>query len=1034
MSQPVRKAKRQESAALHGEERYRRILDNMLEGCAILSPDWTYVYVNEVNARHAHLTPQQMIGRNMLDLIPGVEVSPFFEAYRRCMEERTPQQVEARFTFADGSSAWYEAKAEPVPDGIFVLSQDITQRKRMEEDLRRALAEAEEGKRTLQALMVSIPEGITIADAHGPTIRMVSQHGQELLGAPHNLPAADVARQWPVLYPNGESIMNPEDLPLTRAIRSGEVVRDVELIQVNSRGDRLPLLCNAAPIRDQRGDIIGGVVAWRDITERKKAEEALRESEARFRSVLEGSRDVIYRVDLATGRYEYISPSAEAVTGFSPEELMAMDVEAGLAMVHPVDAPVLRAAVERLEALGEAQAEYRQRTKAGEYRWLSNYMSLIRDRAGLPRYRSGAIRDITEAKRAGDALRESEILLRGFFDSPGALRGIVEVVGDDILFISVNAAAASLYGRLPEEVRGKRATELGVPGEIARLWLDSYRESQRTNQAVAFELRRPVANGEAWFSATVDYLGSGPDGHPRFGYVMFDVTGLRRTQDALRRSEEKFRQVFDAMADAIQLCELEFDSEDRAVDVIILDTNPAYERHTGLRRDQVVNRRIREILPFVEQEWLDRYETLVRTGQSIYFDQWNAGVGRWFGVSASSLGRNRFVAVFKDITGLKQAEGALRNANDQLREADRRKDEFLAILSHELRNPLAPIRNSLHLLNQAPPGGDVARRARDVLERQTDHLTRLVDDLLDMSRIARGKIQLHLARIDARDVVRRSCDDIRTVFEQHSVQLRFSQATEPVWVDADATRLAQMAGNLVSNALKFTPSGGKVGVSVETRGGACEVRVLDTGIGIAPADLDRIFDQFVSAGRTRHGGQAGMGIGLYLVRELAHQHGGSVRATSAGVGLGAEFVLTLPLAAAPPDNIGRGTTEGVISTLSVLIVEDNQDAASSLADLLALDAHEVRVAATGRAGIEEVRARAPDVLICDLGLPDVNGLEVIRSVRAAGSTVFAVALTGYAQLQDRELALAAGFDAHLAKPPRLDKLNEILNEVARKKH
>jgi len=152
------------------------------------------------------------------------------------------------------------------------------------------------------------------------------------------------------------------------------------------------------------------------------------------------------------------------------------------------------------------------------------------------------------------------------------------------------------------------------------------------------------------------------------------------------------------------------------------------------------------------------------------------------------------------------------------------------------------------------------------------------------------------------------------------------------------------------------------------------------------------------------------------------------------VGLGAEFVLTLPLAAAPPDNIGRGTTEGVISTLSVLIVEDNQDAASSLADLLALDAHEVRVAATGRAGIEEVRARAPDVLICDLGLPDVNGLEVIRSVRAAGSTVFAVALTGYAQLQDRELALAAGFDAHLAKPPRLDKLNEILNEVARKKH
>jgi len=1032
MSQPVGSVKRPKSATLQNEERYRRILDNMLEGCAILSPDWTYLYVNNVNARHAHSTPQQMIGCNMLDLIPGVEGSPFFEAYRRCMEERTPQQVEARFTFADGSSAWYEAKAEPVPDGIFVLSQDITQRKQIEENLRRALAEAEEGKRTLQALMESVPEGITVADAEG-LIRMVSRYGQELLGAPHNLPVAEVARQWPVLNPRSESILDPEDLPLMRAIRRGEVARDVELVQVNSRGDRLPLLCNAAPIRDERGDIIGGVVAWRDITERKESEEALRESEARFRSVLEESRDVIYRVDLATGRYEYISPSAEAVIGFSPEELMALDVEAGLAMIHPADAPAMRAAMKGLEELGEAQAEYRQRTKKGEYRWFSNRMSLVRDAAGRPLFRNGNIRDITEAKRAGDALRESEALLRSFFDSPGALRGIVEIVGDDIVFLSVNASAASLYERLPEEVRGKRAIELAVPDEIAQLWLARYRESQRTNRAVTFELCRPGANGEAWFSATVDFLGPGPDGHPRFGYVMFDVTGLRRTQDALLRSEEKFRQVFDTMADAIQLCELVYDSEGRAVDVIILDTNPAYERHTGLRRDRVMDRRIKEILPVVEQAWLDRYETLVRTGQSIHFDEWNAALGRWFGVSASSLGRNRFVAAFKDITGLKQAEGALRNANDQLRDADRRKDEFLAVLSHELRNPLAPIRNSLHLLNHAPPGSDMARRARDVLQRQTDHLARLVDDLLDVSRIAHGKIELQLARIDARGVVRRSCDDIRTVFEQRRVELRFSQATEPVWVDADAARLAQMVENLVSNALKFSPSGAKVGVSVERRGGACEVRVLDTGIGIAPADLDRIFDPFVSAARTRHGGQAGLGIGLYLVRELANKHGGSVRAMSAGMGLGAEFVLTLPLAAAPPKDVTRSRTEDVAKTLSVLIVEDNQDAADSLADLLALNSHEVHLAATGRAGIEEARARAPDVLICDLGLPDVNGFEVIRSVRAAGSTVFSIAVTGYAQPQDRELALAAGFDAHLAKPLRLDKLNELLAEVARKK-
>lgn len=643
------------------------------------------------------------------------------------------------------------------------------------------------------------------------------------------------------------------------------------------------------------------------ITERKKAEKALRESEARFRSVLEESRDVIYRVDLATSRYEYISPSAEAVVGFSPEELMAMDVETGLAMVHPDDASAMRAAVQRLEAHGEAHAEYRQRTKKGDYRWLSNRMSMVRDSAGRPRYRNGNIRDITEAKRAEEALRESETLLRSFFDSPGALRGIVEVVGDDILFVSVNAAAARLYGRSPEEVRGKRAAELAVPSEIIQLWLSRYRETQRTKEAVTFEVRRPTARGQAWFLATVCFLGTGPGGHPRFAYVIFDVTGLRRAEDALRA------------------------------------------------------------------------------------------------------------------------------ANDQLQEADRRKDEFLAVLSHELRNPLAPIRNSIHLLDRAPPGSDVARRARDVLHRQTDHLTRLVDDLLDLSRIAHGKIKLQPTRIDARDVVRRACDDVTTVFEQRGVELRFSQATEPIWVDADPARLAQMVGNLVSNALKFTPQGGKVGVSVEARGSECEVRVLDTGVGIEPAELDRIFEQFVQAGRTRHGAQAGLGIGLALVRELANKHGGSVRALSAGVGQGAEFVMALPLATAPADDVSKVQVEQAALHLSVLIVEDNEDAAASLADLLALNELEVRIVATGRAGIEAVRAWQPDVLICDVGLPDVNGFEVIRAVRAAGAKVFSIALTGYAQQQDREQALAAGFDAHLAKPPALAKLTELLAEAAKRK-
>jgi PAS domain S-box-containing protein len=390
-----------------------------------------------------------------------------------------------------------------------------------------------------------------------------------------------------------------------------------------------------------------------------------------------------------------------------------------------------------------------------------------------------------------------------------------------------------------------------------------------------------------------------------------------------------------------------------------------------------------------------------------------------------SAGRSTRQTVIRNVTERKRAEEALR-------EADRRKSEFIAVLSHELRNPLAPIHNSIHLLDLAPPQGEVARRAREVIHRQTEHLTRLVDDLLDVTRITHGKFELQRARLDAREVVRRACDDLGTVFEQRRVALRYTQPAEPAWVDADAARLAQMVGNLVTNALKFTERGGRVDVGVQTAGGACEVRVRDTGVGIEAADLERIFDPFVQAERTRAGAQGGLGIGLALVRELASRHGGAVRATSAGPGQGAEFTLTLPLAPVPADPVGETVAARGASGLWILIVEDNEDAGASLADLLTLGGHEVAVATTARAGIAMASAHPPDVLLCDVGLPDLSGHDVIRALRERpeGRSVFAVALTGYAQPEDRAKALSAGFDAHLAKPPALDRLDALLAEAA----
>jgi CheY-like chemotaxis protein/nitrogen-specific signal transduction histidine kinase len=384
----------------------------------------------------------------------------------------------------------------------------------------------------------------------------------------------------------------------------------------------------------------------------------------------------------------------------------------------------------------------------------------------------------------------------------------------------------------------------------------------------------------------------------------------------------------------------------------------------------------------------------------------------------------------QDVTARKVAEGALRV------EA-RRKTEFLAILSHELRTPLASLRNSIRLLDRAQPGSDPARRANEILHRQADHLTRLVDDLLDISRITHGKIELRRSRIDAREVVRRVCEDMRDGFEERAVELYTSEPAQPICVDADAARLVQMVGNLLNNALKFTQPGGQVQVAVRRRGVTCEMSVRDDGIGIDPQDLDSIFDPFVQAERTRHGSRGGMGIGLALVRELALSHGGSVRASSAGHGQGTEIILALPLASdhsAVVDGTAPPEVENPPVGLSILVIEDNQDARESLALLLALNGHEVKMAATGREGAEAVSTHRPDVVICDVGLPDLNGFDVIRAVRSAepSNPVFAIALTGYAQPLDREDAVAAGFVAHLAKPPDFDELDRLLATVARR--
>lgn len=365
------------------------------------------------------------------------------------------------------------------------------------------------------------------------------------------------------------------------------------------------------------------------------------------------------------------------------------------------------------------------------------------------------------------------------------------------------------------------------------------------------------------------------------------------------------------------------------------------------------------------------------------------------------------------------------------READERKTAFLAVLSHELRNPLSPILNGIHILECAEPGTEQFLRAREVIRRQTGHLTRLVDDLLDITRISHGKIELHRTRFDLRDVVRATCDDHHSLAEQRGLALRLDVAAGPVWIDGDPTRIAQVLGNLLQNAIKFTPASATICVTIGVNAERASLHVRDEGIGMEQAESERVFEPFVQAAQDTARTHGGLGLGLALVKGLVELHGGSVSARSAGLGHGSEFVVELALAS--PSPAGTVETSAPSPSRLVLIVEDNADSGDTLAQVLELSGHSVRVARTGKSGIALAQDLKPDVVLCDIGLPDMDGYEVARALRTNADLALTrlIAISGFAQPEDHKRAKEAGFDGHVAKPPPLDKVNAILADASR---
>jgi PAS domain S-box-containing protein len=512
----------------------------------------------------------------------------------------------------------------------------------------------------------------------------------------------------------------------------------------------------------------------------------------------------------------------------------------------------------------------------------------------------------------------------------------------------------------------------------------------------------------------------------------------RDYEQRLEAKEQRYRALFESIDEGFCVVRLLREPSGRVRDYRFEEANEAFVMHTGLQ--DALGKSIRELVPAHDTHWFEIYDRVARTGEATRFVQEAKAMNRWFDVYASRLGGagSDLVAVlFSDITQRLVAEQDMRRLNEELAQANRRKTEFLATLAHELRNPLAPLSNGLHLMRMAGNKPDVLEKTRQMMERQIQHMVHLVDDLLDVARISTGKVELRRQAIDLREVVATAVETSASLIDNAGHRLTVEMPAQPLPMHADPTRIAQVISNLLNNAAKYTPQGGHIALKGRVEAGEAVIAVTDTGVGLEDEALAGVFEMFAQvpgAGKP----QGGLGIGLSLVKSLAALHGGSVSASSAGPGKGSTFTVRLPLSEGnemSTESRSAPTTSRP-GQLQVLVVDDNTDAAESLGVLLDIEGHAAHIAHTGAEALQVAQSQLLDVVFLDIGLPDMTGYDVAKRMRLLPGMqkTLLVALTGWGTQDDRQRTRDAGFDRHLTKPAELPAVEDLLRAAAAAKN
>lgn len=873
--------------------------------------------------------------------------------------------------------------------------------------------------------------------------------------------------------------LHDEERAILKRLWRGETIDPFETVRVTKDGRRIDISLTISPVRDASGRIIAASKIARDISDRKRFEEALREETRtaetlnRIGSLLAAELDVkrilqsvtdearaVTGAEFAAFFYNAVDEQDEAYALYT---LSGAPAEAFSSFPMPrstaIFAPTFNG--EGAVRIDDVRRDVRY-GKSNPYHGLppghlpvTSYLAVpVIARSGevlgglfFGHVQPGVFTARHEQIIAGIAaqaaiaidnanlyarVQESEQRFRQLAEHATDVFWIFDVAESRIVYVS--PAYLDVWGRDCESLYADPGSFLDSVHPHDRERVRAAMARQRRGETTAEEYRLIHDDGSLyWVWDRAFPIQDDTGALVRIAGIAEDITERKTAEDRLRESEESYRRLTELLPVAVYACEAPSGIityyNDRAVE--LWGREPALgdsdERYCGSGRlflpdgrplaheDCPMAQALRGGGSFRNEEVVIERPDASQITALVNIEPIRDLAGHVVGA----------INVCLDVTALKHAE-------QQLREADRRKDEFLATLSHELRNPLAPLRFALEIIGRSEDDGQRLRQSREMLERQVAKMVRLIDDLLDVSRITHDKLELRREHVEVSTIVREAVESSRPAIEDAGHSLAVVLPDEPLWLHADEVRVAQVLGNLLSNACKYTPSGGEIRLTAESRDGDVLLSVEDNGRGIPPDDLDSIFEMFAQSESSQRE-QRGLGVGLTLVKRLVEMHGGSMRAFSEGPGKGSTFAVTLPAAAAahevPERKAPPRADARPAAGRRVLVVDDNHDSAATLAMLLEMTGHETLTTHDGAESVEAAERFRPDVVLLDLGLPGMDGFEVCRAIRSRpwSRHTTMVAVTGWGQTDDRRKSEEAGFDAHLVKPVGYSDIESLLH-------